>query len=64
MQDNGKLCYSCAEVCRILGLSKNSVYAAIARGEIPSLRIGGRILIPRAKLEEMAGLTTNPKEVE
>lgn len=38
---------------KLLGLGRNAVYEGIARGEIPSVRIGGRILVPLAKLEKM-----------
>ncbi len=36
-----------------LGLSRNSTYEAIARGDIPSIRIGKRILVPLAALERL-----------
>jgi excisionase family DNA binding protein len=38
---------------RALGLGRNATYEAIARGDIPSIRIGKRILVPRAALEAM-----------
>ncbi|MDO8621542.1 MAG: helix-turn-helix domain-containing protein [Candidatus Levybacteria bacterium] len=41
------------EVAQILGLSRNAVYLAISRGEIPSIRVGKRVLIPKARLQEM-----------
>jgi excisionase family DNA binding protein len=41
------------EVGRILGLSRPSTYAAAKNGEIPTIRIGGRILVPRAALERL-----------
>ena len=44
-----------AELQAILRLGKNAVYEGIRRGEIPSIRIGDRILIPRRKLESMMG---------
>lgn len=42
---------------RALGLSKASTYDAVSRGEIPSIRIGRRILVPTAALRNMLGLT-------
>ena len=48
-----RLVYSVAEVCRIMSLSRNSVYQACLRGEIPHLKIGKRILIPKVQLERM-----------
>ena len=41
------------EVQQRLGLSRNGVYEAIRRKEIPSVRIGRRIIIPRRAYEEM-----------
>lgn len=39
-----------AEAAAALRLSRNATYAAIAAGELPSLRVGRRILVPRAAL--------------
>jgi excisionase family DNA binding protein len=39
------------EVQKLLGLSKASTFRAIKNGQIPSIRIGKRILIPLAALE-------------
>jgi excisionase family DNA binding protein len=41
------------EAARLLGLSRNKTYDAIARGEIPAIRIGARILVPIAGLREL-----------
>ncbi|MGA8756456.1 MAG: helix-turn-helix domain-containing protein [Stellaceae bacterium] len=38
---------------RLLGLGRNSTYDAIARGEIPSIKIGSRILVPIEGLKRM-----------
>ena len=35
------------------GLAKNASYAAAARGEIPVIRIGGRLRVPVCQLERM-----------
>jgi excisionase family DNA binding protein len=41
------------DVGRMLGLSRPSTYAAAKNGQIPTIRIGGRILVPRAALERL-----------
>jgi excisionase family DNA binding protein len=41
------------EVAKILRIGKISAYQAIERGEVPSIRIGRRILIPRFALEQL-----------
>jgi len=53
MANNGRLTYSVKEAAELLGLSKNSTYQACLTGEIPCLRIGKRVLIPKAKLEQL-----------
>ena len=42
-----------AEAGRILRLGRNSMYSAIARNEIPAIRVGRRLLVPRAALDRM-----------
>jgi excisionase family DNA binding protein len=41
------------ELAKYVGLSKNSAYAAVKRGDFPKIVICGRILIPRAALDRM-----------
>ena len=53
MGNNESAVYTVAQVCRILQLSKNSVYASISRGEIPALRFGKRVVVPKCKLEKL-----------
>jgi excisionase family DNA binding protein len=36
-----------------LGLSRNSAYEAARRGEIPTIRIGKRLLVPIAALDAL-----------
>ncbi len=41
------------ECAELLGIGRNSAYEAIARGEIPVVKIGKRLLVPRQALEKM-----------
>ena len=43
------------EVAPILRMSKNAAYAAAKRGEIPTIRFGGKILVPVAQLRALLG---------
>jgi excisionase family DNA binding protein len=52
MEDN-KLTFSVTETARILGIGRNSAYEAVARGEIPVIRVGKRLLVPKAALEKL-----------
>lgn len=40
---------------KMLGLSRASSYQAAATGELPTIKIGRRLLVPRAKLAAMLG---------
>ena len=53
MATDERLTYNVREAAKLLGLSKNSAYQACLKGEIPHLKIGKRILIPRAQLERL-----------
>lgn len=41
------------EAARLLGIGRNAAYEAVHRGEIPHLRIGRRLLVPRAAMERL-----------
>ena len=41
------------EAARRLGIGRNQCYQAAHRGEIPVVRIGKRLLVPRVALERM-----------
>lgn len=44
---------SVEEAGAILGLSKDSAYKAVARGEIPALRLGRRLRVPTEQLRRL-----------
>lgn len=48
------------EAARLLGISRSAAYRAVARGEIPTIRIGRRLLVPTAKLYTMLGWLPDP----
>jgi excisionase family DNA binding protein len=41
------------EAAKILGICRNKAYQAARRGEIPTLRIGKRLLVPLAAFERL-----------
>ena len=53
---NIPVAFTVAEMLKVVPLGKNSAYAAIKNGVIPSIRIGRKILIPRRALEKMFDL--------
>jgi len=45
--------YKIGEAAKLLGIGRNQAYEAAQRGEIPSIRIGGRVLVPREPLHRI-----------
>jgi excisionase family DNA binding protein len=41
------------EAGKALGVCRNTAYAAVKAGEIPSIKIGRRVLVPRIAFERM-----------
>jgi len=48
-----KLTLSVEECAKRLGIGRNSAYEAVARGEIPVIRVGKRLLVPKAQLDKL-----------
>lgn len=45
--------YTVPQVCRILKLSRNTVYTQIAQGKIPVLRFGKVLRVSKIELDRM-----------
>lgn len=45
-----------AEAGQLLGLGRTASYAAAKYGQIPTIKIGKRLLVPTASLRRMLGL--------
>ncbi len=48
-----RLTLTVTETATVLGISRALAYESVARGELPCIRIGKRILIPKITLERM-----------
>jgi excisionase family DNA binding protein len=46
-----------AEAGELLGISRAFAYELVARGELPVIRLGRRIVVPKVALLAMVGLT-------
>jgi excisionase family DNA binding protein len=58
-----RLVYEVPEAGSLLGLSRNASYDAARRGEIPTIRLGRLLKVPRAAFERMlteVGLKAGP----
>jgi len=53
MQNDKRLVLTVTEVAVALGISRTHAYELVARGELPSLRLGRRIVVPRRSLERL-----------
>jgi excisionase family DNA binding protein len=53
-----KLTLSVEEAAKLLGIGRNLCYDKVKTGEIPVIKIGRRLLVPRSALEK---LLANPK---
>lgn len=47
--------YTIEEAARLLGIGRNHGYEAAKRGDIPTIRMGKRLLVPKAALDRMLG---------
>jgi excisionase family DNA binding protein len=43
------------EAARLLGIGRSTAYELVHTGDIPSLRLGRRIVVPRTRLAELLG---------
>jgi excisionase family DNA binding protein len=50
-----RLVLTVPEAAEALGVSPRSYYAAAARGEVPAIRIGRRLVVPGAALARLLG---------
>ena len=48
-----KQTYSIREAGRVLGLSRNSAYEAAKMGQLPTIKVGKRLLVPVVALSRM-----------
>lgn len=50
-KETSRLAYSVKEAAELLGLSKSRLYEMVQFGEIPYMRVGGKILLPKKEFE-------------
>ena len=60
---NDKALLRAEEVARVLGIGRSKAYEMIARGELPSLRIGRLVRVPRHALDRWIAEHTEWREV-
>lgn len=48
-----KLALTVEEAAALLGMSRSKAYQAVRSGELPSVRFGGSVRVPRRALDEL-----------
>lgn len=63
LAETGLLVIDVPTAADLLGISRSSGYEAARRGELPTIRLGRRLVVPVAKLRTMLGVTdSTPSE--
>jgi excisionase family DNA binding protein len=57
------LTYSVEDVAKLLGIARNNAYERVRAGDIPSIRMGRRYLIPRERFHAWLNGTTGKRGV-
>jgi excisionase family DNA binding protein len=60
VQTNERLVLRVEEAAAMLGISRNLAYELVGRGELPAVRLGRRIVVPRAAIETLLGGQRRP----
>jgi excisionase family DNA binding protein len=55
-----QLAYSVSRTAKLLGCSDNTVRRMIAAGQLRSVRLCGRIVVPVVAIEELLGIERQP----
>ena len=58
--ENQRMTVTVEEAATILGVGRHKAYEAARSGEIPTIRIGKRILVPVASLERLLAVGAQP----
>lgn len=48
-----RLTYTVREAAQVLGIGKDLAYQLIKSGELPSVKLGGRLVVPKIALERL-----------
>jgi excisionase family DNA binding protein len=56
-----RLVYTVPEAGRLLGLGRNSAYEAAKRGDIPTIRMGRLLRVPKGPFHKLVGVEAPPQ---
>jgi excisionase family DNA binding protein len=63
MDSNRRQALTVPEAAEILGISRGLAYELVSRGDIPALRLGRRLVVPRKAIEAMLGEATEGSSI-
>jgi excisionase family DNA binding protein len=49
------------EAAQLLGIGRQSAYQAARTGELPTIKLGRRLLVPRAQIDRMLGIQNDER---
>jgi predicted DNA-binding transcriptional regulator AlpA len=52
----GRQTYRLIEVAALFGISRNQAYECAKRGDFPTIKLGKRLVVPRAAIDRMLGI--------
>jgi excisionase family DNA binding protein len=58
--DNPRATMTVPEAAERLGIGRNTAYQAAEHGELPTIRVGGRVLVLRSVLDDLLAGRTSP----
>jgi excisionase family DNA binding protein len=53
-----RLTFSIEEIAGMLGISRAGAYALAKKGDIPTIKLGGRVLVPRGVVDKLLAVET------
>jgi len=59
--NSDRLVYSVPEAGRLLGLGRNAAYEAARRGDIPTIRMGRLLRVPKGPFHKLVGVEPSPR---
>ncbi len=57
--DEGRLVWTVEEAGRLLGISRAHAYELVARGDLPHVRLGRRVVIPKHAITALLARATS-----
>jgi excisionase family DNA binding protein len=65
MDINQPLTLTVEQTAKLLGIGRSTAYELVRTGDIPSLRLGRRIVVPRSQLDRLLQIdATRPRRLE